>query len=166
MSAGDTGALTALGVREAAGRIRDGKVSPLDLVEACLDRIHALDGRLSAWTYVDDDGARATAQALAAEASDGRIRGPLHGVPVAIKDIIHVAGMPTTAGARAWAHTRPTGDAPAVSRLRAAGAVILGKTHTTEFAYRDPAPTRNPWNLGHTPGGSSAGSGPAVAARR
>ena len=165
MPAGDTGALTALGAREAAGRIRDGKISPVDLVDACLDRIHALDGRLSAWAYVDDDGARATASALAAEATDGRIRGPLHGVPVAIKDIIHVAGMPTTAGARAWAHTRPTGDAPVVSRLRAAGAVILGKTHTTEFAYRDPAPTRNPWNLGHTPGGSSAGSGAAVAAR-
>src|SRR6266511_3799815 len=134
MSAGNTGALTALGAREAAGRIRDGKISPVDLVDACLDRIHALDGRLSAWAYVDDDGARATASALAAEA-------------------------------RAWAHTRPTGDAPVVSRLRAAGAVILGKTHTTEFAYRDPAPTRNPWNLGHTPGGSSAGSGAAVAAR-
>ncbi|HEY3190197.1 MAG TPA: amidase, partial [Solirubrobacteraceae bacterium] len=165
MSVGDTGALTALGAREAAGRIRDGKISPVDLVDACLDRIHALDGRLLAWAYVDDDGARATASALAAEATDGRIRGPLHGVPVAIKDIIHVAGMPTTAGARAWAHTRPTGDAPVVSRLRAAGAVILGKTHTTEFAYRDPAPTHNPWNLGHTPGGSSAGSGAAVAAR-
>ncbi len=75
MSAGDTGALTALGAREAAGRIRDGKISPVDLVEACLDRIHALDGRLSAWAYVDDDGARATASALAAEAADGRIRG-------------------------------------------------------------------------------------------
>ncbi len=165
MSSGDAGALTALGAREAAGRIREGKISPVDLVDACLDRIHALDGRLSAWAYVDDAGARATARVLEAEATDGRIRGPLHGVPVAIKDIIHVAGMPTTAGARAWAHSRPTGDAPVVSRLRAAGAVILGKTHTTEFAYRDPAPTRNPWNLGHTPGGSSAGSGAAVAAR-
>jgi aspartyl-tRNA(Asn)/glutamyl-tRNA(Gln) amidotransferase subunit A len=158
-------ALTALGAREAAGRVRDGKIAPVDLVDACLERIRALDARLAAWAYVDEAGARETARTLGAEATSGRIRGPLHGVPVAIKDIIHVAGMPTTGGAKAWAHTRPTTDAPVVSRLRAAGAVILGKTHTTEFAYRDPAPTHNPWNLGHTPGGSSAGSGAAVAAR-
>src|SRR5260370_35165920 len=101
MSAGDTGALTALGAREAAGRIRDGKISPVDLVDACLDRIHALDGRLSAWAYVDDDGARATPSALAAEAADGRIGGRLPGVPVAIKNIIHVPGMPTPAAASA-----------------------------------------------------------------
>jgi Asp-tRNA(Asn)/Glu-tRNA(Gln) amidotransferase A subunit family amidase len=76
-----------------------------------------------------------------------------------------VAGLPTTGGARAWAHTRPSHDATAVARLRSAGAVIVGKTVTTEFAYRDPGPTRNPWNLEHTPGGSSSGSGAAVAAR-
>ncbi len=82
-----------------------------------------------------------------------------------VKDIVDVAGMPTTGGAKPFAHTRPAVDAPAVSRLRAAGAIILGKTVTTEFAYRDPAPTRNPWNQGHTPGGSSAGSAAALAAR-
>src|SRR5436309_3455150 len=76
-----------------------------------------------------------------------------------------VPGMPTTAGARAFAHTRPTRDATCVARLRAAGAIVLGKTHTTQFAYRDPAPTANPWNPAHTPGGSSSGSAAAVAAR-
>ena len=164
MSSAD-GALSGFGAREAARLIREGKISPVDLVEACLDRIRAVDGRLQAWAHVDEAGARAEALTLEAEARSGRCRGPLHGVPVGIKDIIHVAGMPTTAGARPWAHTRPTTDAPVVTRLRAAGAIILGKTHTTQFAYRDPAPTRNPWNLEHTPGGSSAGSGAAVAAR-
>jgi len=157
--------LTGLGAREAAAQIREGKISPRDLVEACLERIRALDGRLEAWAHVDEAGARTAARVLEAEVASGRIRGPLHGVPVGIKDIIHVAGMPTTAGAKPWAHRRPAADAPAVRRLRDAGAIILGKTHTTEFAYRDPAPTRNPWNLEHTPGGSSAGSGAAVAAR-
>jgi Asp-tRNA(Asn)/Glu-tRNA(Gln) amidotransferase A subunit family amidase len=164
-STDDVVTLAGLGAREAAVQIRERKISPVDLVEACLDRIRALDGRLKAWAHVDEAGARAAARELEAEVAGGRIRGPLHGVPVGIKDIIHVAGMPTTAGAKPWAHRRPATDAPAVSRLRDAGAIILGKTHTTEFAYRDPAPTRNPWNLEHTPGGSSAGSGAAVAAR-
>ena len=157
--------LIALGAREAAARIREGKLSSVALVEACLARIRALDGRISAWAHVDEAGALAAARELDAEAGTGRVRGPLHGVPVGIKDIIHVAGMPTTAGAKRWAHTVALEDAPAVTRLREAGAVIVGKTHTTEFAYRDPAPTRNPWNLEHTPGGSSAGSGAAVASR-
>ena len=154
-----------LGVREAAAQIREGKISPVDLVDACLERIRALDARIRAWAHVDEAGARAAARERLAEAARGHIRGPLHGVPVGVKDIIHVAGMPTTGGAKPWAHSRPAKDAPAVARLREAGAVVLGKTHTTEFAYRDPAPTRNPWNLEHTPGGSSAGSGAAVAAR-
>jgi aspartyl-tRNA(Asn)/glutamyl-tRNA(Gln) amidotransferase subunit A len=157
--------LTDFGVREAAALIREGKLAPLELVDACLARIAALDGGVRAWAHVDEAGARAAARERQAEAARGRLRGPLHGVPVGVKDIIHVAGMPTTAGAKPWAHSRPAKDAPVVGRLREAGAVILGKTHTTEFAYRDPAPTRNPWNLAHTPGGSSAGSGAAVAAR-
>src|SRR5262244_3635694 len=157
--------LAALGVSEAADAVRTGAVSPVELVEACLARIGALDGRLLAWAHVDAAGARATARERDAEARAGRLRGPLHGVPVGVKDIFDVVGMPTTGGARTFAHTRPTADAAAVARIRAAGAIVLGKTVTTEFAYRDPAPTRNPWNRGHTPGGSSAGSAAAVAAR-
>src|SRR2546422_2566962 len=154
-----------LGARKAAEGVRAGRVSPIDLVEACLARIRGLDDRLTAWSFVDADGARATARERQGEARAGRLRGPLHGVPIGVKDIFDVAGMPTTGGAKAFAHTRPAVDSAAVARLRAAGAIILGKTVTTEFAYRDPAPTRNPWNTAHTPGGSSAGSAAAIAAR-
>jgi aspartyl-tRNA(Asn)/glutamyl-tRNA(Gln) amidotransferase subunit A len=157
--------LVALGLRAAADAVRSGAVSPVELTEACLARIQALDGAIRAWAHVDEDGALATARERLAETRAGRLRGPLHGVPVGVKDIVDVAGMPTTGGAKPFAHTRPTVDAPAVARLRAAGAIILGKTVTTEFAYRDPAPTRNPWNRAHTPGGSSAGSAAALAAR-
>jgi len=127
--------------------------------------VRALEPEVLAWAHVDADGALAAARERDAEAKAGRPRGPLHGVPVGIKDIFDVAGMPTTAGAREFAHTRPTRDSGAVARLRTAGAVILGKTHTTQFAYRDPSPARNPWNRAHTPGGSSSGSAVAVSAR-
>jgi aspartyl-tRNA(Asn)/glutamyl-tRNA(Gln) amidotransferase subunit A len=157
--------LTDLGVGAAADAIRRGACSSVALVEACLARVRALEPALQAWAHVDADGALASARERAVEARAGRLRGPLHGVPLGIKDIFDVAGLPTTAGAAAFAHTRPTRDSGAVARLRAAGAVILGKTHTTQFAYRDPAPTRNPWNHAHTPGGSSSGSAAAVAAR-
>jgi Asp-tRNA(Asn)/Glu-tRNA(Gln) amidotransferase A subunit family amidase len=160
-----TESLTELGVREAAQRICNGGGSSVAIVEACLAGLRAREPEVLAWAHVDADGALATARERDAEAKAGRPRGPLHGVPVGIKDIFDVAGMPTTAGAREFAHTRPTRDSGAVARLRAAGAVILGKTHTTQFAFRDPAPTRNPWNPAHTPGGSSSGSAAAVAAR-
>lgn len=159
------GELVRLGAREAARWIREGRLSPVALAEACLERIKALDGEIKAWSHLDEAGALKLAHDREAEARSGRVAGPLHGVPVGIKDIMDVAGMPTTGGARPWAHTRPTRDATCVARLKAAGAVILGKTATTEFAYRDPARTHNPWNPGHTPGGSSAGSGAALAAR-
>jgi aspartyl-tRNA(Asn)/glutamyl-tRNA(Gln) amidotransferase subunit A len=157
--------LFTLGLREAAAAVRGGAVRPVELVEACLARIRSLDGDLKAWAHVDAHGALAAAHERETEARAGRSRGVLHGVPVGVKDIVDVAGMPTTGGARPFAHTRPGADAPAVARLRDAGAIVLGKTVTTEFAYRDPAPTRNPWNQGHTPGGSSAGSAAALAAR-
>jgi Asp-tRNA(Asn)/Glu-tRNA(Gln) amidotransferase A subunit family amidase len=157
--------LTDLGVLEAADSIRRGACSSVALVEACLARVRALEPELQAWAYVDADGALAAARERDAEVRAGRLRGPLHGVPLGIKDIFDVASLPTTAGAAAFAHTWPARDSGAVSRLRAAGAIVLGKTHTTQFAYRDPAPTRNPWNRAHTPGGSSSGSAAAVAAR-
>jgi aspartyl-tRNA(Asn)/glutamyl-tRNA(Gln) amidotransferase subunit A len=157
--------VTDLGAREAAQAIRDGRLSPVALVEACLARIKALDGELRAWFHLDEAGALARAREREAEAGAKRFLGPLHGVPVGIKDIIDVMGMPTTAGARSWFHRRAATDATCVARLRAAGAIVLGKTATTEFAYRDPAPTHNPWSRRHTPGGSSAGSGAAVASR-
>ncbi|MGH9390648.1 MAG: amidase, partial [Vicinamibacteria bacterium] len=103
------------------------------------------------------------ARKLEAEARAGQFRGPLHGVPVGIKDIIAVAGMVTTNGSGEFAHERPEADATCAAKLRGAGAVILGKTATTQFASGDPAPTRNPWNLEHTPGGSSSGSAAGVA---
>jgi len=157
--------VVALGARAMAEAVRARTASPVELVEGCLTRIRKLDGELRAWAHVDAEGALAIAREREAEARASRLRGPLHGVPVGVKDIFDVAGMPTTGGAKAFAHPRPTADAAAVARLRAAGAIVLGKTVTTEFAYRDPAPTRNPWNHDHTPGGSSAGSAAAVAAR-
>ncbi|HEU5297988.1 MAG TPA: amidase family protein, partial [bacterium] len=135
------------------------------VTEACLARIGGLDARLQAWVHVDRDGALEQARALEAEARAGRFRGPLHGVPVALKDIFDAAGLVTTSGAASFAHRRPEKDARSVALLRQAGAVILGKTITTPFAFADPSPTRNPWNLEHTPGGSSSGSAAGVAAR-
>jgi len=157
--------LSSLPAGRAATLIADRTLSPLDLLEACLARIAARDAEIRAWVRVDEAGARAVAREREAEARAGRLRGPLHGVPVGIKDIFHVAGMTTTCGAAPAFHVAATEDAAAVARLRAAGAIILGKAHTTEFAYFEPGPTRNPWNVGHTPGGSSSGSAAAVAAR-
>jgi len=157
---------TDLGVRAAAAAIRAGEMTSAALVDACLDRIRAVDPTVKAWIHVDEAGARSAADAADAAMRSGTTLGPLHGVPIGVKDIIDVAGLPTTAGARAFAHTRPTRDATCVARLRAAGGIVLGKTHTTQFAYRDPAPTTNAWNPAHTPGGSSSGSAAAVAARQ
>ena len=159
-------ALTNLGVIEAAGAIRRGETTSTELVEACLVRIASTDEALQAWVTVDIEGAIASAGLRDADVRAGRPLGPLQGVPVGIKDIIDVAGMTTTAGAAAFAHTHPTRDATLVARLRDAGAVIVGKTVATQFAYKDPAPTRNPWSADHTPGGSSSGSAAAVAARQ
>ena len=148
----------------AARRIACGDLTPTELLEACLEQIREREGEVAAWAYVDEAGARATARERDAEARAGALRGPLHGVPIGVKDVIDVAGMTTTAGAGRFAHTEPIEDATCVARLRAAGAVIVGKNTTTELAYFEPSPTRNPCNPAHTPGGSSSGSAAAVGA--
>ncbi len=154
-----------LTVTEAASAIASGKLTPSQLVQSCLERIDALDIKIKAWALVDREGALATARQMDDELARGQKRGALHGMPMGIKDIFYTAGLPTEAGSRAWAGFIPDYDATSVARLKEAGAIILGKTHTTEFAFMDPAPTHNPWNTEHTPGGSSSGSGAGVAAR-
>jgi len=152
-------------VAELARDIRSGALTASALVERCLARIAAVDPAVQAWRVVLADSARAEAAQLDREAAAGTFRGPLHGIPIGIKDIIDVAGVTTLANSRSRDGIAPAGaDADIVALLRSAGAVILGKTHTTEFAYFDPSPARNPHNVGHTPGGSSSGSGAAVGA--
>ena len=148
-------------IEEAIQRIREGSLTPTDLVEYCLARIEQFDDEIKAFVWVDAAGARRTARRLTAQ--NENITGPLHGIPVAIKDIIDVAGMPTKVGSPLRHHApAAVADAPCVAAWRQAGAVILGKTVTTEWACLDPAPTRNPWNVQRSPGGSSAGSAAAV----
>lgn len=151
-------------ISAAVAAIRAGMLSPIELLDAALDRIRQFDERLHAWVLVDEAGARAAAQRLEQQARRGESHGPLHGIPIGVKDIIDVAGLPTAAGAPWRTGMIAANDAPLVARLRAAGAIILGKTVTTQLAYLDPPPTRNPWNLAHTPGGSSSGSAAATAA--
>ncbi len=154
-----------LGAVEAARAIRKKELSPVDLVEALLERIDKVDGQIQAWALVDREGARQAARAADDEAARGVLRGPLHGVPFGGKDIFYTAGLRTEAGSKVMAGFVPAYDATSIARLKGAGAILLGKCHTTEFATSDPAPTRNPWNLACTPGGSSSGSAAAVAAR-
>ncbi|MBI2873372.1 MAG: hypothetical protein HYY00_09330 [Chloroflexi bacterium] len=154
-----------ISVVEASARIRRGDLSPVALVESLIARIESLEPTLRAWVTLDRDGATQQAQDRQRELERGTYRGPLHGIPVGVKDIFHTAGLRTTACSRLYADFVPTRDATCVARLREAGAIILGKTVTTEFATADPPPTRNPWNAAHTPGGSSSGSAASVAAR-
>ncbi len=151
---------------EIATSVKNGKTDPVALVEASLKRIDAVEKSIQAWCLLDAERALAEAKILRDEAQVGHIRSPLHGVPVAIKDVLDVAGLPTRAGSKTRAQiAASTIDAQVVTRLKAAGAIILGKVHTTEFAYFDgPPPTRNPHNIAHTPGGSSAGPAAVVAA--
>ena len=150
---------------EEAGRLmRARELTPLDLVEHCLARIAQFEDRIHAWVLVDEEGTRTEARRLTEMLSRGEDLGPLHGIPIGIKDIIDVAGWQTKCGSRLRENVPPAEkDATVVANLRKAGAIILGKTVTTEFACFDPPPTRNPWNLDHTPGGSSSGSAAAVA---
>jgi aspartyl-tRNA(Asn)/glutamyl-tRNA(Gln) amidotransferase subunit A len=152
-----------LSVARAAELVRRREIAPIDLVRAALARIEALEPTIRAWQRVDGEGALAAARRLEREPSPNQA-GPLRGVPVGIKDILFTAGLTTTNGSPAFADFVPASDATAVARLRAAGAIILGKTVTVQWAFADPPVTRNPWNPGRTPGGSSSGSAAAVAA--
>jgi Asp-tRNA(Asn)/Glu-tRNA(Gln) amidotransferase A subunit family amidase len=152
-----------LSATEAARLIREGSISSQQLVEAFLTRIREVDAQVEAWAYLDPDHALAQARAADELRLSGQPIGPLHGVPVGIKDIFDTADMPTENGSVLHKGRTPSRDATAVSLLRAAGAVIMGKTVTTEFAYFFPGKTRNPHNFEHTPGGSSSGSAAAVA---
>ena len=156
--------LCALGLGEAAAEIREGRVSSTELVTACLERIAEVEPDVQAFAFLDRDHALRQAAALDEHRAFGRPTGPLHGVPVAIKDVFDTADYPTEFGSPIWAGRTPRADAVAVNRLRAAGAVILGKTVTAEFAYFHPGKTRNPHDKTRTPGGSSMGSPAAVAA--
>jgi aspartyl-tRNA(Asn)/glutamyl-tRNA(Gln) amidotransferase subunit A len=157
-----------LSIAELGARYRDGSLTPLAVTEAALARIDRLEPKLNAFADRMADAALADATRRTAEIAAGNVVGPLHGIPVAIKDIIDVAGVPTGYGTRARPPDRPTTDAPLVARLRAAGAVILGKTNLLEYAYGIAHPaigqTNNPHNPARTSGGSSGGSAAAVAA--
>lgn len=154
-----------LTLTEAAAQIRSGALSPVDLLNACLARIDVLDDRLKAWVIIDREAALAQARARQEDLARGVAPGLLHGIPIGAKDIIYTKGMKTEGGSEFLKDFVPDFDAAVVTRLKKAGAVILGKTATTEYASFDPADTCNPWHFGHTPGGSSSGSAAAVAAR-
>lgn len=150
-------------IAESSELIRRGELTPSALLEQCLSRIDRYESKVHAWVYLDREGAREQAQNLTHELKAGKNRGPLHGIPIGIKDIIDVFDMPTGCGSKLWANSYARRDAACVERLRQGGAVIMGKTVTTAYASFDPSITRNPWNLERTPGGSSSGSAAAVA---
>jgi len=153
-----------LSAAQAAREIAEGRLTAEELVQACLERIRALEAKVQAWTFLDEEHALGQARAADERKRSGEPIGPLHGVPVGVKDIFDTADMPTENGTVLHRGRMPREDAAAVKSLRAAGAVILGKTVTTECAYFSPGKTRNPHNPEHTPGGSSSGSAAAVAA--
>lgn len=164
MTALDTStALHDVTVTEAAARIARGELSVLDYNNAFIARTDELEPHLKAYAHLDREGWVAQATALDAEARAGHLRGPLHGIPISIKDQFHVKGMPCTVDA-SWGVTDiPLQDATLVARLREAGAIITGTTYMPD--RNGPSPTHNPWNLDHTPGGSSSGSAASVGAR-
>ena len=151
-----------LGVAEAARQIREGRITSVELAQALLERIETFDPALQAWVTVDREDVLTEARRRDEERNAGDIQGPLHGVPVGLKDIFYTEGMKTTACSPIYADFVPDHDATCVAMLKEAGAIVLGKAVTTEFASGDPSPTRNPWNPAHTPGGSSSGSAAAV----
>ena len=159
-------ALTGLTIVEAGRRMRAGDLSPIDLTTAVLERIAATEPLIHAYVSVQEDLALAAARKAGEELRAGRDRGPLHGIPIAVKDIVDIAGLPTCCGSESRRGVPPAvPDARVVERLREAGAVIVGKTVTHEFAAGVTSPpARNPWDPTRIPGGSSGGSGASVAA--
>jgi Asp-tRNA(Asn)/Glu-tRNA(Gln) amidotransferase A subunit family amidase len=147
---------------ETMAALREGSVSALDVAESCLARIAEIDAKVEAWTFLDPDHVRAQARALDEARANGRPMGPLHGIPVGVKDIFDTEDMPTEDGTVLHAGRKPHRDSFAVSLLRQAGAVIMGKTVTTELALFTPGKTHNPHDPSRTPGGSSSGSAAAV----
>ena len=160
----DLARLHLLSATAAAHAVAAGEISSEQLVEACLAQIREHEPRVMAWQFLDEAHALAQARARDADRAEGRTIGALHGVPVGVKDIIDTTDMPTEDGTPLHAGRRPDGDASVVAALRAAGAVIMGKTVTTECATYTPGKTRNPHDATRTPGGSSSGSAAAVAA--
>jgi len=156
-------ALNRMSALQAASAIRSGEITSEELVSACLQVIEAVDPQVRAWAFLDPEHALTQAREADRQRHAGRPLGPLHGVPVGVKDIFDTHDMPTEDGTPLHAGRTPAYDATAVARLRQAGAVILGKTVTTELAVYAPGKTRNPHNPEHTPGGSSSGSAAAVA---
>jgi aspartyl-tRNA(Asn)/glutamyl-tRNA(Gln) amidotransferase subunit A len=158
--------LFGLTVTEAGARLLRREVSAEQLLEAVLDRVEETEPLIHAYAHLMPESARAEASRIDAELARGVWRGPLAGIPIALKDLVYTSRAPTEAGSRVLEAWVPGFDAEVVRRLRLAGAVVVGKTHTHEFAYGvNIPPTRNPWRLDCYPGGSSAGSGAAVAAR-
>lgn len=157
-------------IAQAGPLLRDRKLSPVELVQACLERIEAVDRQLCAFVTLLPEQALALARCAEAEILRGHYRGPLHGIPIGLKDLFDTKGVRTTAMSRVTADRVPGEDATVVARLEAAGAILLGKLAMHEFALGGPDPTslfppaRNPWNQDRIPGGSSSGSGAAVAA--
>lgn len=146
-------------------RCREPLALPVELTASVLERIAAVEPAITAYATVTAEHATAAAAEAEREIAAGRYRGPLHGIPMALKDLVDTAGIPTGAGSRQRSGHVPEHDAAVTVRLRAAGAVLVGKTHTHEFAYGTTTPqTRNPWDTARTPGGSSGGSAAAVAA--
>lgn len=143
--------------------LREGRIRARDALEATLARIERLEPQIHAWLHRNADAARAQADAVDALRAQGASLGLLAGIPLAVKDIFDTADFPTAYGSPIYQGHLPTADAAPVVQARQAGAIVLGKTVTTEFAYFTPGPTANPWNLAHTPGGSSSGSAAAVA---
>src|SRR5215472_10895183 len=151
-------------IREAAEEIHSGIITPAELVLETLERIDELDGDIQAYVTVMREQALADAERAEREMRTGLYRSQLHGIPIAVKDLIAVQGVRLTAGSKVLADYVAREDAAVVELLRKAGAIIIGKTNTHEFAYgTDTPPTRNPWNLSHIPGGSSGGSAAALA---